>query len=158
MAEQNNDMNQGSRFIMKGQYIKDLSFENPHAPHTLVRPEMQPTINVGVALRAQRLNDEHFELTMNITVHAKGQENTLFVVELDYSGIVQLVNIPEDKIEQVLFIDCATILFPFARRIMSDVTRDGGFQPLMMEPIDFTALYEHNKKQQEQQQPEKAAS
>lgn len=150
MTEQQNDGNQTPRFLIKGQYVKDLSFENPHSPHTLVKPEDKPNIEVGVALKAQRLNEEHFELTLNITANAKGQENTLFLVELDYSAIVQLVNIPEEKIEQVLFIDCAAIIFPFARRILADITRDGGFQPMMLEPIDFVALYAYNKNQQEQ--------
>ena len=69
----------------------------------------------------------------------------MFIIELDYAAIVQLVNVPEDKMEQVLFIDCAAILFPFARRVLSDVTRDGGFMPMMLEPIDFAALYARNK-------------
>ncbi len=145
MAEQQNNP---PRFLVKGQYVKDLSFENPHAPHTLVRPEDKPKIEVNVGLKAQRLNDEHFELVMNITGHANGRERALFIVEIDYGAIIQLVNIPEDKMEQVLFIDCATLLFPFARRVLADVTRDGGFQAMMLEPIDFVALYAYNKNAQ----------
>ncbi len=145
MAEDSMDMNAIPRFLIRGQYVKDLSFENPLAPHTLVNPEEKPDISVDISLKAQRLNEEHFELVLRIASTAKSKEKMLFLVELDYGAIVQLVNIPEDRIEQLLFIDCAAILFPFARRVLSDVTRDGGFMPMMLEPIDFTALYARNK-------------
>lgn len=134
------------RFLIKGQYVKDLSFENPHSPNSLVRPEEKPKVDVNVSLKANKFNDQHFELVMKISVRAQGQENVMFIAELDYAAIIQLVNIPEDKQEQVLFIDCAIMLFPFARRVLADVTRDGGFQPMMLEPIDFISLYDYNKR------------
>lgn len=136
------------RFVIKGQYIKDLSFENPHAPHTLLKPEDKPRLEVSVALKAQRFNDEHFEVTLNIITHCMGKENILFLAEIDYAAIVQLINVPEENMEPILFIECATVLFPFARRVLADITRDGGFQPMMLDPVDFAALYEYNKRNQ----------
>jgi preprotein translocase subunit SecB len=129
------------RFLIKGQYVKDLSFENPHAPHSLIAMEEKPRIDVSVELRVQRFNEQHFEVTLHLAARAIGKESTLFLLELDYAGIIQIVNIPEDKMEMILHIDCAFVLFPFARRVISDVTRDGGFPPLMLEPIDFHALF-----------------
>ena len=135
-------------FRIKSQYVKDLSFENPHSPNSLTTPEANPAINVNVGLKAQRLNDDHFEMIINITANAKGEIGTLFIAELDYAAIIQLSNVPEDKIELMLFIDCAFLLFPFARRVLADITRDGGFPPMLLDPIDFVALYQHNKQLQ----------
>jgi preprotein translocase subunit SecB len=136
------------RFLIKGQYVKDLSFENPHSPHSLIAMDDKPKIDVSVDLKAQRFNEEHFELTLHLTARAIGQDSTLFLLELDYCGIIQFIGIPEEKIEMILMIDCAFVLFPFARRVISDVTRDGGFPPLMLEPIDFHALYLQNRQRQ----------
>ena len=133
------------RFLIKGQYVKDLSFENPHSPHSLIALEEKPRIDFNVDLKVQRFNEQHYELTLHLVARAMGKENTLFLVELDYAGIVQFIGIPEDKVESLLYVDCAFILYPFARRVMADVTRDGGFPPLMLEPIDFHALYAQNK-------------
>ena len=148
MAEEQRINENDARFLIKGQYVKDLSFENPHAPHNLIAPEDKPRIEVSVDLKAAQLNEDHFELTMHLAARAAGQDSTLFLAELDYAGIVQFVNIPDEKKEMILMVDCAFILFPFARRVISDVTRDGGFLPLMLEPIDFHTLYLQNKEQQ----------
>lgn len=134
------------RFFIKGQYIKDISFENPHAPHSLVALDTKPRVDVNVDLKAQRFNDEHFELVLHISVRAKGKDGTLFLSELDYGAIVQFVNTPEEKIEPLLMVECAFVLFPFARRVIADVTRDGGFPPVVLEPIDFHALYLQTRK------------
>src|SRR5665213_1233080 len=135
----------GPRFLIKGQYIKDLSFENPHSPHNLMALDEKPQIDVGVSLATQSFADQHFELTLKFGVRAASNKNTLFLLELDYAGIIQLVGIPEDRIEMILLVDCAHILFPFARRVVADVTRDGGFPPLLLEPIDFHSLYLQKK-------------
>lgn len=133
--------------VVKGQYIKDLSFENPNAPQSLLNMSDSPKIDVSVNLRAQKLNDSMYEMTMLLSVKATSPQMTLFLVELSYAGIFEMVNIPAEKIEQALLIDSAYVLFPFARRVVSDVTRDGGLPPLMLDPIDFRALYEHNQAQ-----------
>lgn len=132
-------------FIVKGQYIKDLSFENPHAPQSLVATNAKPAIDVNVDLKAQKLQEGVYEMTLHIGARASAEGNTLFLVELAYAGIFQLSNIPADRIEPLMLIDCPFVLFPFARRVISDVTRDGGFPPLMLDPIDFHSLYLQNK-------------
>ena len=133
------------RFFVKGQYIKDLSFENPYAPHSLLSLEEKPKIDLTINLKSFKLDESHFEVILHFDLRSTGTDKTLFIMELDYAALVQCISIPEDKIEMVLFIDCAFAVFPFARRVIADVTRDGGFPALMLEPIDFHALYMHNK-------------
>jgi preprotein translocase subunit SecB len=130
---------------INGQYVKDLSFENPNAPMSLVQPKTAPKIEVNLNLEAKAMPDNVFEVTLQITAKASAEENSLFVVELAYAGLFTLTNIPDDQRELVLLIHCPSILFPFARRVLSDATRDGGFQPLMLDPIDFAALYQQRK-------------
>jgi preprotein translocase subunit SecB len=135
------------RFALKGQYIKDLSFENPNAPASLLGVKEQPKVDLSLDLQAQRLDEHLYELSMVIQVKAEA-DKTLFVLELTYAGIMELVNIPAHLIERVLLVDGAFTLFPFARRVVSDITRDGGFPPLMLEPIDFMGLFEQRKAQE----------
>lgn len=138
-------VNPNQSFTVKGQYIKDLSFENPNAPQSLMMTNVKPGIDVNVDLKAQKLQEGMYEMTLHIAARAIADNNTLFLVDLAYSGIFHLVNIPADRIEAVLLIDCPFVLFPFARRVIADVTRDGGFPPLMLDPIDFHSLYLQNK-------------
>ncbi len=130
---------------INGQYVKDLSFENPNAPMSLVPPKPAPKIEVNLNLEAKGMPENVYEVTLQITAKATSEENALFVVELAYAGLFTLNNIPEDQKELILLIHCPSILFPFARRVLSDATRDGGFQPLMLDPIDFAALYQQRK-------------
>ncbi len=132
------------RFLLKGQYIKDLSFESPHAPMSLLSLREPPKVDMNVNLGAQRVQESLYELSMSIAVRAIG-ERTLFLADLIYAGLFELHNIPEDKIEQLVLVDCAFILYPFARRVIADVTRDGAFPPLLLEPIDFYRLYAENR-------------
>lgn len=134
----------GPRFAMRGQYIKDLSFENPHAPNSLLTMKEPPKVDMNVDLTAQKVQEEMFELTMTINVRATG-ERTLFLVDLAYGGLFAVAGVPEEMMEQLLLVDCAFLLYPFARRVVADVTRDGGFPPLLLEPIDFLRLYRENK-------------
>lgn len=137
-------MDEKKLFAVKAQYIKDLSFENPGAPKSLIGGGETPAIDVNVNLRAQRLNDDLYELTQLISVKAANQTHTLFLIELAYGGIFQLSGIPKESVEAVMLIDAPFVLFPFARRVIADVTRDGGFPPLMLDPIDFKALFIQN--------------
>lgn len=134
-----------ARFLVKGQYIKDLSFENPHAPGSLLNLKDKPGLEVSVDLKAQKLQENIYELTMMLSARALANNTTLFLVELAYGGMFEIVNVPEEHVEALLLVDAPFVLFPFARRVISDVTRDGGFPPLMLEPIDFSALYRQNK-------------
>jgi len=140
--------NLAQSFMVKGQYIKDLSFENPHAPQSLAVVNARPTIDVNVDLKAQKLQEDFYEMTLHISARASNEGNVLFLVDLAYSGLFQVSNIPADRLEPLIMIDCPFVLFPFARRVVADVTRDGGFPPLMLDPIDFHALYMQNKAKQ----------
>jgi preprotein translocase subunit SecB len=137
-------------FTVKGQYIKDMSFENPHAPQSLLATTAKPAIDVNVDLKAQALQDNVYEMTLFISARATAEGNTLFLVELAYAGIFQITGVPQERIEALIMIDCPFVLFPFARRVIADVTRDGGFPPLMLDPIDFHALFLQNRARAEQ--------
>lgn len=132
------------RFAMRGQYVKDLSFESPHAPASLLKVKEAPKVDMNVDMNAQKLQDDLFELTMNISARAVG-ERTLFIVDLAYGGLFEVADFPEENLEQLLLVDCAFLLYPYARRVVSDVTRDGGFPPLLLEPIDFLRMYAESK-------------
>lgn len=136
---------QSQSFAVKAQYIKDLSFENPHAPQSLIATNIRPAIDVNVDLKAQRLQDNVYEMTLHIASRATADGNTLFLVDLAYAGIFEVNGVPAEHIEPLILIDCPFVLFPFARRVIADVTRDGGFPPLMLDPIDFHALYLQNQ-------------
>lgn len=138
-------------FAIRGQYIKDLSFENPYAPQSLMSASGKPAIEVNVDIKAQKMQDDIYEMTLHIATRATADARSLFLVDLSYAGIFQVTGIPAESIEQVLLIDCAFLLFPFARRVIADVTRDGGFPPLMLEPIDFHSLYQQGRQQQQVQ-------
>jgi preprotein translocase subunit SecB len=127
-----------------GQYIKDLSFESPGAPQALQAPPQNPQLQVTVNVTAVGRPDETYEVTLHIDVHAKSDTGVIYNVELVYGGLFRLRNVPPNMLQPVLFIDCPTILFPFLRRVLADVTRDGGFPPLMLDPIDFARLYSQN--------------
>jgi preprotein translocase subunit SecB len=122
------------------QYVKDLSFENPNAPASL-QVEGQPRIDVNVGVNARRAADNMYEVELKISATATVGESTSFVVDLLYAGVFGLANVPEEALEPFLIIEAPRILFPFARRIVADATRDGGFPPLMLDPIDFHSLY-----------------
>lgn len=133
------------------QYVKDLSFENPGAPTQLT---VRPNIELGVDLSARQLEGPMFEVAMKLTVNAKAPDNAdkaVFLVELTYAGLFQIVNVPQEILQQVLLVEGPHMLFPFARRIISDVVRDGGMPPLMIEPIDFAGLYRSKAAQLQQQ-------
>lgn len=126
------------RMQVIGQYVKDLSFENPAAPMNMnVRPE----IDLGVDLQARRLDEERFEVELKLRVSAKAEDKAVFMLELVYGGLFLIQNAPEEILQQLLLIEAPMLLFPFARRIVADAVRDGGMPPLMVEPIDFAGLY-----------------
>jgi preprotein translocase subunit SecB len=127
------------------QYVKDLSFENPNAPHSLVQSQTRPQIEVSVDVQGRNVAQNSFEVALRINATAKQGEATAFMVELLYAGVFTLQNIPQDQLEPVLLIECPRLLFPFARRVVADATRDGGFPPLMLEPIDFLQLYQRHR-------------
>ena len=125
------------------QYVRDLSFENILAQKG-VAGELNPEIQVNVNIDAKkRTTDKQFDVIVKLRVDSKSKNtnNVLFVLELDYGGVFQIENIPDDQLHPYLLIECPRMLFPFLRRIVSDITRDGGFPPLNLENIDFLKLY-----------------
>jgi len=126
-----------------GQYIKDLSFENPTPAQTIQKLSTeQPSMNINVNLNAQQVGEDIYEVDLKVTATAQSNEETAFVAELLYSGLFGIKNLPENQLQPFLMVEAPRQIFPFARRILSDVTRDGGFPPLMLEPIDFAGLYQ----------------
>lgn len=149
MADEQSPAEVTPSFAIKGQYIKDLSFENPRAPESLVvAPTEPPRIDLNVNINVDRIQENLYETTLHVEASAKGKQGTLFIAELKYAGLFELAGIPEDRLQPILFVDCPFVLYPFARRVIADVTRDGGFPPLMLEPIDFQALYLQNSQKQ----------
>jgi len=131
------------------QYLKDFSFENPNAPDSLPNPNSKPAIDVSVNVNAKNLNETDFEVDLQLEAKAEDDGKVSFASELVYSGIFRLENIPEDQMHPVVLIECPRMLFPFARQILADSTRHGGFPPLMLDPIDFAGLYHQRMLQEE---------
>lgn len=134
---------------LRAQYVKDLSFENPKAPQSLFSLKEAPQMEVSVNLGAQRLDQEVFELSVHINARAIAENATIFMADLTYAGVLEIKGVAEEMLDQIVFIQGAFLIYPFARRVISDVTRDGGFPPLQMEPIDFFALYQQNRTKQQ---------
>lgn len=129
----------GPQISVLGQFVKDLSFENPGVSAQL--PQQKPAIQVGIDVQVRPIGADQFEVGLRIMIDAKSGEATVYVVELVYAGIFQLRGMAGDQQQPFLLIECPRLLFPFARRIVADTTRDGGYQPLMLDPIDFASLY-----------------
>ena len=144
-----NDSQAAPRLSVRAQYIKDLSFENPNAPNSLHQAQDQPAINVSVDIDARTLGNANYEVGLRITADASRADTTLFVVELQYSGVFLIQNFPPDRLESVCLIECPRIMFPFARRVIAETTRDGGFAPLLLDPINFAALYRQRRAERE---------
>ncbi len=130
------------------QFIRDMSFENPRAPDALRQTSGQPQMDVGVEMNARGRDDGLFEVDLKLSARASREEGPLFHVEVLYGGVFQITGVPEDAIEQALLIECPRFLFPFARRIIADVTSDGGFPPFLLDPIDFAGIYAARKAEQ----------
>jgi preprotein translocase subunit SecB len=127
-----------------GQYLKDLSFENPRAPISLQPREQSPPININVNVGARQLGPTEIEVTLTMEAKAGTGADVLFAVEIAYAGVFRLQNVPQEHLQPFVMIECPRLLFPFARQIVADATRNGGFPPLMVDPIDFVALYQQN--------------
>lgn len=152
MSEENTKKAEGQtsslekHIAINGQYVKDLSFENPKSPESLIGQSEQPHIDISVDINAKKINESVFEVSLTITANAKVQDDPLFIADLTYAGLFTLTGIDDAEREGVLMVYCPSLIFPYARRIISDATRDGGFPPLMMDPIDFARLY-HQRQQ-----------
>ncbi|MBW6416242.1 protein-export chaperone SecB [Celeribacter sp. PS-C1] len=142
-----------------GQFIRDMSFENILAQKAL-KVEGRPAISVQVALDAKKRAEDHqFEVATKVKVESKSEsgEQTLFILELDYAGVFLIENVPDEQMHPFLMIECPRMLFPFLRRVVHDVTRDGGFPPLNLDNIDFVQLYRQDMARRAEAQQSAAA-
>ncbi|GGH33680.1 protein-export protein SecB [Alsobacter metallidurans] len=137
------------------QYIKDFSFENPNAPRSLTPQANPPQISISVNVNAKQIADADYEVELTLEGKAGEAPNLLFSFELIYSGIFRVQNIPQENVHPVVMIECPRLLFPFARQIVADAVRNGGFPPLFIDPIDFAALF-RQRIAEVQQQPANA--
>jgi len=150
MTEQNPSRN-APVFRLQKMYIKDLSFENPHAPQIFLARNQEPKVDFNLQLNSRKIDEDHWEVSLAITtkmLDKKADDQLMFVVEVEHAGVFTMKNIPPEHIQRVLAIDCPLMLFPFTRQIISQASVDGGFMPFLMEPINFIALYENAQQQQ----------
>ena len=135
------------------QYIKDLSFESPLAPNFGLPQGQSPALNVQINVNANPMSETDFAVELTITSKAEFDKKVLFAIELIYGGVFRIQNVPAESMHPLVLIECPRLLFPFARQIIADTVRDGGFPPLMLDPVDFAALYRQRVAQQTPQQP-----
>jgi preprotein translocase subunit SecB len=141
---------EGPGIRILAQFIRDLSFENPRVPDTLRGGGAQPQIDLGVEMNARGRDDGFFEVDLKLSAKALREDGPLFIVELLYGGVFQITGVPAEEIEPVLLIECPRFLFPFARRIIADVTGDGGYPPFQLDPIDFAGVYAARKQSEQE--------
>ncbi len=154
MAEENGATPQ-VRMSVLAQFVRDMSFENMVAQKGITGSDVQPDIQVAVSLDARKRQGDHqFEIVTKFKVVSKNKANgdTLFLLELDYGGIFHVEGVPEEQLHPFLLIECPRMLFPYVRRIISDVTRDGGFPPLNIDTVDFLSLYRQEMARRSQAQ------
>ncbi len=130
------------------QYIKDLSFENPNIEKLLNGPGDSPNMKMEVNVNARRMGEDLYESAIDFKGHATNSEGTIYVLEIVYAGLFRVRNIPEQALEPFLLINCPSLIFPFLRRIVADLSREGGFPPLLLDPIDFAGLYMRRKQEE----------
>ncbi len=149
--------NVAPKISIQAQYVRDMSFENVAVQKGDGRLDAKPDIQVGVNLDAKKRTDNQFEVILKVNATAKSDDAVMFIVELEYAGIFRVENVPEQQLHPVLLIECPRILFPFARRIVADATRDGGYPPLLLDMVDFAGIYTAEvKRRQEAAATEKA--
>jgi preprotein translocase subunit SecB len=133
------------------QFVKDFSFENPNAPRSLAPQEKAPNIQIQVNVNARQINEGDFEVELSLEGGAGEGAETLFKFELVYGGVFRAKGVPPDQLHAVIMIECPRLLFPFARQIIADAVRNGGFPPLYIDPIDFVGLYQQRVAQAQAQ-------
>jgi preprotein translocase subunit SecB len=139
-------------FNIVGQYIRDLSFENPGAPGTTMAGGANPTFNVGINVGVKKQAEDLYAVELNLNAKANRGDTVLFNVELAYGGVFRLKNVPEAQLAPLLMIECPRLIFPFARQVLANTVQAGGFPPLLMEPVDFQGLYLQNLRKVQAQQ------
>lgn len=131
-----------AQLTVLGQYIKDFSFENPNAPRSLTPSQTQPAINIQINVGAQQLAQTDYEVSLNLEGKAESAGTVLFAFDLTFAGVFRVQNVPAETLQPLVMIECPRLLFPFAREIVATSVRNGGFPPLLLDPVDFVALYQ----------------
>ena len=144
MAPNERDADETPGLMIGAQYIKDLSFESPNAPKSLQGPGENPQLNVNINVQATAQAEDIFEVCLNFEAKAHSDEGVIYNVEMVYAGIFRISGVPNQMMQRVLFVDCPALLFPFMRRIIADMTQEGAFPPLLLDPVDFAGLYQEN--------------
>lgn len=139
-------------YSLMGQYIRDLSFENPGAPASIMIGGAQPKFNVGINVGVKKQTDEVYGVEITLNAKADRDGTVLFQVELIYGGVYRVKDVPEQQLPALLMVECPRLLFPFARQLLASVTQQGGFPPLVMEPVDFGQIYLQNLRAMQQAQ------
>ena len=135
-------------FYIHDQYIKDLSFENPNFLVKYSENKQQPQVAVNVETSVAKLSDNNYEVSLKIDVKSTIEDNSIFVLELIYASLISVSpELKDDMLESVLLVHCPFLMFPFAREIVSNITRAGGYPPLLLEPVDFASIYLARKKE-----------
>jgi preprotein translocase subunit SecB len=135
------------QLIINAQYVKDFSFENPRAPQSLIQQQKQPEVGLNVDVKARTLGQDMFEVLLTINAKAQIDDEPVFLVELSYGAVVTLRNASEEMTAGFVLVETPRLMFPFARNIIADATRDGGFPPLFINPIDFADLLRREQQQ-----------
>jgi len=146
------------QLVVHAQYVKDFSFENPNAPKVLTENLGQPDVEISVSVGAKLISKNQYEVVLNLGAKAVVAETPMFLVDLTYAGLVSPQGVTGDDINPLIMIEAPRLLFPFARALISDATRDGGFMPLNIQPVDFVAVYKHNLERQAAAAAEKPAN
>jgi preprotein translocase subunit SecB len=128
------------QLIVNAQYVKDFSFENPRAPHSLLQQKEAPEVQLGVDVKAQSLGQDIYEVLLTVNANAASGGEAVFVAELTYAAVVTVRNTPQDLLPVILLVETPRLLFPFARAVIATATREGGFPPLLLHPVDFAEL------------------
>lgn len=152
--------NQQPGIQIVSQYIKDFSFENPHAPESLTSGWPAPETGVNISLQHKHIRDNAHECTIRLRIEAKKKDDgkTCFIIDLAYSGLAVLQNIPAENIQAVMMVEVPKLLFPFARQMVADVTTQGGYPPLYLAPINFDALYMNEMRRLQAEKSKSAVS
>ena len=156
MSEQNaaaGDAGAAPVFRMEKLYLKDFSFESPNAPDAFFLQSPEPKADMRIKLTNKKIDENHWEVGLEVaaTVKDTKSDKVMYIIEIEHAGAFFMQNIPEEYLQQVLHVDCPTIIFPYTRQIASQASVDGGFLPFLMEPMNFAAMFQSKMQQQEQQ-------
>ena len=152
-TEEQQQAAQGPMLSVLAQYTKDQSFENPNAPDSLRSGLAAPEISIGIEIGRQMLEGDNVEVTLMLKAEAKRGDQTAFIAELEYAGLFAFQGVGVEEIQPLILIECPRLLFPFARQIMADMTQNGGYPPIMLEPPDFAAMFRDEMMRRAAEQP-----